>query len=136
MGCCASVDVGNLPVKGSIKKPKQGNENNEGPAENLDFDSEIYKIGSEQAQETLRGQEEFAFKEEVMSKANIDEITYSNGDRYYGQVESGKRQGYGILVLNKGEIYEGGFHEDQKHIKGRLTYSNGDQYYGDFEYDK
>jgi len=47
-----------------------------------------------------------------MSKANIDEITYSNGDRYYGQVESGKRQGYGILVLNKGEIYEGGFHED------------------------
>ena len=75
---------------------------------------------------------EFPYKQDVISEHSIKEIQLENGAKYHGQVNgNNQRQGYGILVQN-GDIYEGGFQSDLKHGKGWLTYSSGDQYEGDF----
>ena len=60
-----------------------------------------------------------------MSSGSTQEIALENNEKYFGQVENGKKSGYGILVQKNGDIYEGGFKEDQKHGKGRLTYTDG-----------
>ena len=49
----------------------------------------------------------------------LDEILYSNGDRYKGMLENGKRNGKGKLWLRLGTMY----------------YANGDRYEGDWKDD-
>ena len=52
---------------------------------------------------------------------------------YQGQYRSGLRDGLGLEISKKGEIYSGNFVDDFKHGSGRLILQNGSYYEGMFE---
>ena len=44
---------------------------------------------------------------------------------YYGQMEGGKRNGYGTLTFASGGKYVGEYKNDKRHGQGTLTEANG-----------
>lgn len=55
---------------------------------------------------------------------------------YRGELsKDGKRNGYGILNLANGIVYEGFFKNDKRHGYGIQTWTNGTRYVGNFEND-
>ena len=55
---------------------------------------------------------------------------------YEGGFEEGKKNGYGVLTMKKGEIYKGQWVNDKKHGNGKQLYANGDIYKGNYKEDK
>lgn len=56
--------------------------------------------------------------------------TYSNGDKYFGEMEDGLRHGFGMLLYQNGSIFRGKFQNNSKEGLGKLEASNGDEYIG------
>ena len=52
---------------------------------------------------------------------------------YRGELVSGKREGYGVMVYRKNRVYEGQWLNDYREGKGMEKYSNGNTYEGDFK---
>ena len=50
---------------------------------------------------------------------------YGAGWVYYGQMEGGKRHGYGTLTWADGEKYVGEWNKNKKHGYGTYTYASG-----------
>lgn len=58
-------------------------------------------------------------------------IRYENGDVYVGEIKGLTRNGTGSMTFAAtGDIYEGGFVNDQMAGNGKMTYANGDIYEG------
>ena len=55
---------------------------------------------------------------------------YNNGNMYEGNFENGMRHGYGVYVFSDGERYEGQWYQDQQHGKGIYYFSNNNKYDG------
>ena len=51
---------------------------------------------------------------------------------YRGELESGRRNGVGVMVYRKNRVYEGSWVDDVREGKGYERYSNGNRYEGDF----
>ena len=52
---------------------------------------------------------------------------------YFGQWQSGVRNGYGKLFFPDGSYYSGYFKQDRAEGNGRLHHINGDYYKGEFK---
>jgi hypothetical protein len=62
-------------------------------------------------------------------------LTYSSGNKYFGQWKKGKKDGFGIMYYSPNntdllESYEGEWIDDQRHGNGILTWIFGDRYEG------
>ena len=53
-----------------------------------------------------------------------------NNCYYFGQWQSGMRNGYGKLFFPDGSYYSGNFRNDRAEGQGRLHHTNGDYYKG------
>jgi len=61
-------------------------------------------------------------------------FTWSNGDRYVGQVQDGIAHGWGVFTVAKsGDTYNGSFEGGDMRGWGTMRFGNGDQYEGAFD---
>jgi hypothetical protein len=60
------------------------------------------------------------------------DYTTEDGERYFGQAENGKRNGFGILTASDNDFYAGGFAEGLPDGPGIYKGVGGDRYTGDF----
>ena len=60
---------------------------------------------------------------------------YKNGNKYEGNYVNGKRQGYGVYTFADGERYEGEWLQDQQHGKGNYYFKNNNRYEGMWDHD-
>ena len=65
-----------------------------------------------------------------INQINKQDIKYTNGSRYIGQVVNGLREGKGIYYYNDGERYEGDW---KKEGKGIYYFKNGNRFEGEFK---
>lgn len=63
-------------------------------------------------------------------------LTYKNGDSYYGQVQNGRRSGFGTYYFKNGDKYEGYFQNDLFHGSGRYTFKTGNYFVGNYKLDQ
>ena len=54
----------------------------------------------------------------------------TDGDKYAGAWEAGRRQGPGGCIFANGDRYQGQWAADLRHGKGACEYANGDVYQG------
>ena len=60
--------------------------------------------------------------------------TYSNGDKYVGDIKNGMRHGVGTYYwISHGETYKGKWKKDQPHGKGFQTFKDGTTYEGNWK---
>tara|TARA_Y100001936_G_scaffold24480_1_gene22374 strand:- start:164 stop:838 length:675 start_codon:yes stop_codon:yes gene_type:complete len=59
-------------------------------------------------------------------------FTCAQGYVYTGEFKYGKPNGLGKLVYDNGDEYEGSFRDDMLHGQGKYSYANGDVYRGEF----
>lgn len=59
-------------------------------------------------------------------------VTYTDGASYFGQIDDGKRQGYGVYKSTS-EQYDGQWHDDRQHGAGCQTWCDGRSYTGQFQ---
>ena len=60
---------------------------------------------------------------------------YKNGNQYEGYYVKGKRQGYGVYIFADGERYEGEWYQDLQHGKGTYYFNNNNRYEGMWDHD-
>ena len=53
--------------------------------------------------------------------------SFSNGDKYVGELKDGHPHGKGTMTYNNGEMYKGEFKWGKHYGEGILTYPNGDK---------
>lgn len=58
---------------------------------------------------------------------------YAQGDRYSGEFRNGKPNGQGIFSYASGDVYTGQFCDDVMDGRGTYVYANGDKYRGEFK---
>ena len=63
-------------------------------------------------------------------------FTDNCGNHYEGEVIRGTeiKQGKGILVCPKGTVYEGYFHDNRFHFRGRMIWEHGSSHVGQYKY--
>lgn len=66
------------------------------------------------------------------SNSQYNVLTYTNGDKYEGEVVRGIREGYGTYYYHNGDKYEGMWYNNKKHGMGTLFYKNGNLYVGEW----
>ena len=64
------------------------------------------------------------------------DLTYDNGDKYDGDIQEGKRHGFGTMFFANGEHYIGSWIQDKRDGYGNLTDLFGRQYSGYWKNDK
>ena len=64
---------------------------------------------------------------------NIAETSTTYGGVYYGQMEGGRKHGYGTYTSANGGKYVGGWKNDKKDGNGTYTYADGNKYFGEFK---
>ena len=60
-------------------------------------------------------------------------LSYTNGDKFEGEVLNGVREGYGIYFYHNGDKYEGWWQNNKKHGMGTLYYKDGNLYVGQWK---
>lgn len=70
--------------------------------------------------------------EERLTDKN-EEIIYSNGGRYKGNIQNGVLDGQGIMIWANGDKYEGEWKNGQQHGQGTMVWANGYKYEGEWE---
>ncbi len=70
------------------------------------------------------------------SSSTYQALTYKNGDSYYGQVQNGRRFGFGTYYFRNGDKYEGYFQNDLFHGAGKYTFKNGNYFVGNYRNDQ
>lgn len=63
------------------------------------------------------------------------EITYKNGNRYYGSLVDGRKNGTGEFYYSNCDSYKGGWVDDKKQGRGKWTLSNGTAIEGEWNDD-
>ena len=63
-------------------------------------------------------------------------IIYPDGDKYIGEKQNNKAEGYGIYYYSDGDRYEDEYKNDMKEGYGIYYYSDGDRYEGEYKNDK
>jgi len=61
-------------------------------------------------------------------------LSYTNGDKYDGEVLNGVREGYGTYFYHNGDKYEGWWQNNKKHGMGTLYYRDGNLYIGQWKF--
>lgn len=51
-------------------------------------------------------------------------------------IDTRKREGFGVIVYNTGRVYEGQWLLDKRHFKGYELYQNGNSYQGEYQHGK
>jgi serine protease Do len=67
---------------------------------------------------------------------SYQEVNYTEGDYYIGEIYDGYRHGYGVYIWTSGSFYIGDFYFNDLHGEGLIFYSNGDMYFGGFFYNE
>lgn len=62
-------------------------------------------------------------------------LVMNNGDKFEGQFVSGVRTGAGTYYWSNGDVFQGTFENDARTGFGTFTWNNGDTYQGNFEKD-
>lgn len=63
-------------------------------------------------------------------------IAYPDGSTYRGDINKGRRHGYGVMTWPDGTRYLGQFFNDQYHGHGQLRWADGTSYTGNFAHDE
>ncbi|CAI2736867.1 unnamed protein product [Dicrocoelium dendriticum] len=87
---------------------------------------------------------EFSFKDinlfrgvnEQSRKEEAGFQQWSNGDSFFGDFWSDRRNGWGLYSSHEGETYEGTFFQDKRHGFGLNLWNDGSYYFGTFFLDK
>ena len=58
--------------------------------------------------------------------------TFTNADRYVGEIQNGQFHGQGTYFFSNGNEYEGRFHEGKYHGQGVYKFASGERYEGEF----
>jgi len=58
---------------------------------------------------------------------------YDSGAVYYGQMEGGKRHGYGTYTCANGDKYVGEWKNSKRHGNGTATWASGKKYVGEYK---
>eukprot|EP00854_Cymbomonas_tetramitiformis_P012832 gene12832-15165_t len=66
----------------------------------------------------------------------MQQLKYSNGDTYEGEVLGTKRHGKGLHSCASGDYYDGDWRDDVRDGRGRMVFVNGLTYEGDWKNDK
>jgi len=95
----------------------------------------------EMATELFRSEEQKRELEHLLEKSKHSHgiLRFSIGGvkiHYYGQIQEGKANGYGIGIYNGRSTYEGSWKNNLRHGNGKYTWANGDVYEGSFVVDK
>jgi hypothetical protein len=61
----------------------------------------------------------------------IGTYSFSNGDKYVGEMNYGAMHGHGTYTFGNGDKYVGEFNRGQRTGKGTHSYFNGDKYFGE-----
>ncbi len=64
-------------------------------------------------------------------KVILGTLTFSDGDKYEGELKDNKRHGKGTYTFSDGEKYEGEWKDGENHGTGTYTFSNGEKYEGE-----
>lgn len=73
---------------------------------------------------------------ETKTPAEPYEIAYPDGSTYRGDINKGRRHGYGVMAWPDGTRYLGQFFNDQFHGHGQLRWAEGTSYTGNFAHDE
>ena len=65
-----------------------------------------------------------------ISVSSAGKCRTTDGDKYAGAWEAGKRQGLGACIFANGDRYQGQWAADLRHGSGACEYANGDVYRG------
>ena len=60
------------------------------------------------------------------------ETDFYNGDKYVGDVATGKRHGHGVYYYDSGDKYTGNWNQGKQEGHGVYVYANGDRYVGEW----
>ena len=60
-------------------------------------------------------------------------LSYTNGDKYEGDVKNSVRDGFGTYYYHNGDKYEGWWKDNKKHGMGTLFYKDGNLYVGQWK---
>ena len=58
--------------------------------------------------------------------------TFTNADRYVGEIQNGQFHGQGTYFFSNGNEYEGRFHEGKYHGQGVFKFASGERFEGEF----
>ena len=76
---------------------------------------------------------EYSSDDDLFSKPQqVTNRKDSNGTYTGSWLPTGKYDGYGKLVMNSGDVYEGNWKNNKRHGQGKYTYSNGEWYSGNW----
>ena len=73
------------------------------------------------------------FDYEQIRKSDLFGVKKYTDAVFRGELENGKRSGFGAMVYRKNRVYEGLWASDYREGKGMERYSNGNKYEGDFK---
>ena len=59
--------------------------------------------------------------------------TYTNGDKYDGDLKDDLPNGRGVITYASGNKYDGEWKDNQQNGRGVLTYANGNKYDGEYK---
>lgn len=60
-------------------------------------------------------------------------LSYTNGDKFEGEIKNGIREGYGTYYYHNGDKYEGMWLKGKKHGMGTLYYKEGNLFVGQWK---
>ena len=78
------------------------------------------------------GKLEYLYQRKVNGKWGWHEEDKDKDNEYFGQIENGKPNGYGILTRTNGSKYVGEWKDGEKHGQGTYTLLDGSKYVGEF----
>lgn len=78
----------------------------------------------------MRMQGDFTLDANMTSYSGKGKVSWTNGDRYEGEIQSSKRHGHGVLVWADGNRYDGQWEHDETAGVAAISYANGSRYEG------
>ncbi len=76
------------------------------------------------------------YSEDLGKKDGFGKMKYENGNVYEGEWKDGKRHGKGEIILVNGGSYEGEWKDDKRNGQGKMLYKDGSSYEGEWKDDK
>ena len=88
-------------------------------------------FGEEGKQEKYEGEvKKYIFWFSLISKPNgVGTRIFLNGDKYIGEYDEGRKDGFGIFTWSNGRKYVGSWKNGKKHGQGKDLFSDGKTFY-------
>ena len=67
-----------------------------------------------------------------IAAAEMTTQTFTNADRYVGEIQNGQFHGQGTYFFSNGNEYEGRFHKGKYHGQGVFKFAGGERFEGEF----